>query len=96
MGGGVVSSDSKVLRTAAKPPNAGKGRRKGVPNRTTAVLKDAIMAAFDQVGGVEYLAGIAVTEPKAFCALLGRVLPTEVKADVDGSVTINIKRFSGD
>ena len=26
-----------------KPPNAGKGRKKGVPNKSTQLLKDAIL-----------------------------------------------------
>lgn len=36
--------NSKVERTGEKriPPNAGKGRRKGVPNRSTGIVREAI------------------------------------------------------
>ena len=34
-----------------KPPNAGKGRKAGVPNKTTALLKDAILRAAEGAGG---------------------------------------------
>lgn len=53
------------------------GRTKGTPNKLTASVKDAILAAFDQVGGVQYLADTAVTHPVAFMSLLGRVLPVQ-------------------
>lgn len=75
---------SKVQRdTAPKrtlPPNAGKGRKKGVPNKTTAKVKDAIMQAFDMAGGAEYLKKVSQDDPRTFCSLLGRVLPAEIQA----------------
>ena len=61
------------------------GRKKGTPNKTTAKVKDAIMEAFDKAGGVDYLVGIAREDPKTFCSLLGRVLPSEVKAELTGA-----------
>ncbi|ULJ74557.1 hypothetical protein L2W42_21240 (plasmid) [Rhizobium gallicum] len=41
---------SKQVKSAAKPPAAGKGRVKGTPNKTTALLKDAIIKAAETVG----------------------------------------------
>ena len=38
-----------------KPPNAGKGRKKGVPNRKTAAVKEALELAFQGIGGVKEL-----------------------------------------
>jgi hypothetical protein len=35
--------------------NAGKGRKKGVPNKTTKLAKEAIAEAFDQLGGTTAL-----------------------------------------
>ncbi len=58
--------------------NAGKGRRKGVPNKVTAALKDTILGALDRAGGEAYLARQADANPAAFLTLLGKVLPTQV------------------
>lgn len=61
------------------------GRQKGTPNRMTTQVKKAIIEAFDEVGGVKYLVNIATTDPKTFCALLGRIIPTEINADLTSS-----------
>ena len=37
-----LKSGSKVVKTTRKPPNAGKGRQKGVPNKATANAREAI------------------------------------------------------
>jgi len=54
------------------------GRPKGVRNKLTATVKEAIVEAFNQVGGVDYLVSIAYADPKTFCALVGKVIPLEV------------------
>ena len=61
------------------------GRQKGTPNKMTTQVKKAIIEAFDEVGGVKYLVNIAKTDPKTFCALLGRIIPTEINADLTSS-----------
>lgn len=66
-----------------KPPNAGKGRRKGVPNKVTGELKAMILEALDKAGGVAYLQQRAVDSPNAFLSLIGRVLPLQVQGDPD-------------
>jgi len=67
----------------------GRGRPKGAPNKTTVALKTAIMNAFTKVGGEDYLVTVAKDDPKTFCTLLGRVLPTELKAEENaGSGTL--------
>ena len=58
------------------------GRKKGVPNKTTVAVKDAILQAFDSVGGEKYLVQVAENDPKTFCTLLGRVLPSEIAVSV--------------
>ena len=75
--------------------NAGRGRVKGVPNRTTALLKDAIVAAAELAGRdvrpgdpeteslVSYLRWLAIEEPPAFATLLGKVLPLQGAGDRD-------------
>ncbi len=73
------------------------GRKKGTPNKVTAVMKDAIAAAIDEVGGVDYLVGVANSDPKTSCTLLGKLVPSEVRADLDSSSgpLIRIKNFTG-
>ena len=57
----------------------GGGRPKGVPNKTTALLKDMILQALSEAGGVEYLTEQARKQPTAFLQLVGRVLPLQIK-----------------
>lgn len=80
-------SDSKVVAPAArKPPNAGMGRKPGVPNKTTAALKDAVLLAAEEIGvdgegkdGLKgYLKMLAMTEPKAYAGLLGKIIPLQI------------------
>ena len=63
--------------------NRGKGRPKGSKNKTTALLKDAILKAADQAGGPDgmagYLARQAEENPGPFMSLLGKVLPMQVE-----------------
>lgn len=74
----------------------GPGRKKGVPNKTTTVLKEAILAAaaghgYDGDGedGLEgYLLKVAEEDVKAFCGLLGKVLPMQVTGADDGPIQI--------
>ena len=81
-----------------RPPNAGKGRPAGVPNKTTALLKDAILraaaAAGNKVGTegmVSYLTVQAEENPGPFMALLGKVLPMQVEGTgKDGAINISI------
>jgi hypothetical protein len=100
-----MEKSSKVVSTAKrKPPNAGKGRKKGVPNKTTALLKDAILRAAEQAGNkvgnegmVSYLALQAEENPGPFMSLLGKVLPMQVEGTgKDGEINVVIKRFSAD
>jgi len=78
--------------------NRGKGRKKGVPNRTTALLKDAILKAADQAGDkvgneglVSYLELQASENPGPFMALLGKVLPMQIAGDPENPLSIHIK-----
>lgn len=79
--------------TKRKPPNAGKGRPKGSVNRATAVLKDQILGALDELGGQKYFVLLAQNEPASFATLLGKILPTQVTAEIDGKLTVEIVRF---
>jgi hypothetical protein len=60
------------------------GRVKGQPNKLTASIKDAIEHAFDELGGASYLVHVGKNDPRTFCALLSKLLPTKL-ANADGS-----------
>lgn len=54
------------------------GRVRGTPNKLTASVKEAILAALEDAGGAKYLLGVARENPQVFCALLGKLLPNEI------------------
>lgn len=73
------------------------GRRKGVPNKVTAEVKNMILEALQGAGGVEYLKARALDTPGPFLSLLGRVLPLQVQGDPDqplvpGSIVIEFRQ----
>jgi hypothetical protein len=80
-------------RVGNSPPRS-PGRPKGSPNKTTALLKEAILNAAEETGadgtGKEGLTGyckfLATSEPKAFAQLLGKVLPTQIAGEGGGPV----------
>lgn len=68
------------------PPNAGKGRPKGVPNKITTDMRAAMVEAFDENGGVAYLSKLAKKNPALFVHMLAKLIPTEVKGAITGSI----------
>lgn len=77
------------------------GRQKGTPNKTTALLKDAILKAAEQAGGddgmVGYLTLQATENPGPFMSLLGKVLPMQIAGDDDGGpLKVVIQRYADD
>lgn len=80
----------------------GPGRPKGVPNKQTTLLKDAILKAAEEMGGpdgmVGYLKTLAADSPPAFASLLGKVLPTQLNhGDAEGGkLQVVIQRYAED
>ena len=74
----------------------GKGRPKGVLNKNTTLLKDAILQAAANAGGKDGLVGYLTTQatdnPNAFMPLLGKVLPMTVAGDPNEPISITITR----
>jgi hypothetical protein len=60
------------------------GRAKGTQNKLTVSIREAIERAFDNLGGASYLEHVGRNDPRTFCALLSKLLPTKL-ANADGS-----------
>jgi hypothetical protein len=79
------------VRPKPVPPRS-PGRPKGVGNKTTQSLKEAILRAADEAGGKEgligYLKDQALNNPTAFMGLLGKVLPLTIKGDPTAPIVI--------
>ena len=67
----------------------GPGRPKGSLNKTTAAIKEMVVQALDEAGGVEYLRNQAATNPTAFLTLVGKVLPLQVAGSLDHQVKVS-------
>lgn len=74
-----------VPKSGRRPP-AVRGNRKGVPNKVTADVKAMVLTALEHAGGAEYLCMQAFDNPKAFMALVGRVLPLQVTGQDGGPI----------
>ena len=78
-----MSSESvdKVSKSVVKKAMPKGGSRKGIPNKITKDLREAIMTAANAAhddGVVGYLKEQARDNPNSFMALLGKTLPKEV------------------
>lgn len=62
------------------------GRPAGAPNKVGYNIRQMILDAIDSLGGENYFIALAVTQPQAFAALVGRVLPTIVVVDPDADL----------
>lgn len=53
-------------------------------NKVTGQLKDMVLEALDEAGGVEYLKTQATQNPTAFLTLVGKVLPLQLSGGDQG------------
>jgi hypothetical protein len=93
-----MSDDEKETPKIGKG-KPGPGRPKGVPNKSTALLKDAILQAAQNAGGrdglVGYLETQAIENPGPFMTLLGKVLPTQTEHSGPDGEAIPLKLTIG-
>lgn len=68
----------------------GRGRPPGSLNKIGASLKDMILEATENAGGVSYLQRQADENPGPFLALLGKILPLQVTGDGGGPLKITV------
>lgn len=69
-----------------RPANA--GRKPGTPNKTTRVMREIWLEAFERAGGVDYLVQQATENPSSFMAGLLRQIPNEVAAKAEGAIEV--------
>jgi hypothetical protein len=67
------------------------GRRKGTLNRLTVDLREMILGALVEAGGRDYLVAQAHKNPKAFMALLGKLLPAHVAGGDEGPIEAEVE-----
>ena len=77
--------DSKLVTPTEnrRPPNAGKGRPVGSVNKTTAAVKETLMAAFEGVGGLDALIEWGKANPTPFYQTWAKLLPQEIKGELE-------------
>ena len=101
MSGQTPTADQKNTGRVPKPESLanlrkGGGRPKGVPNKNTTLLKDALLEAAAKAGGEQGLVGYlqlqATANPQSFLRLLGKVIPLQVTGADGDKIKIEITR----
>jgi hypothetical protein len=68
------------------------GRQKGSGNRVNRDIKEMVVQALSEAGGVKYLVQCAHKQPVAFLGLVGRVLPLTIAGKgEDGAIPISFE-----
>lgn len=90
-------SHSKVLESGGKrkPPNAGKGRKKGVQNKLTTTVKDAVQATFGELQSDKNanLTAWAKANTTDFYKIAAKLIPAAVEGTLTGEVSHKITKI---
>ena len=81
-----------TTKNTAKFAKGNPGKPKGAVNKNTKELKEMILAALSEAGGVGYLVDKA-NDPRtasAFLSLIGKVLPMQVQGDPNNPISHSI------
>ena len=84
--------EKNEAKTRVGDGTPGPGRPRNVKSRLTN-LREAVLEAFDQVGGAQYLARLAQgtsSDRAAFVGLVSKVLPTQINANVEGGIQVQL------
>lgn len=80
-----VSQPEKQSKKSGKGgARPGAGRPKGSIDKGNALIREMIVQALDEAGGVQYLVETAKSHQAAFLALIGKVMPVQVEGSEDG------------
>ena len=78
----MTRAPAKATKSTGKFGKGNPGKPKGAVNKTTKALREMILLALSEAGGVDYLVRQAKKKnPAPFMALLGKVLPMQVTGD---------------
>lgn len=73
-----------------KKMKPGPGRKKGIPNKITASIREMIETALNNKGGVKYFEKQADANPVAFMALVAKIMPNQLTLNENGLPSIAI------
>jgi hypothetical protein len=93
LGGSIAQTERRHTMPVPKgtrPPAAGKGRKPGSQNKVTKAIKDMVIEAMSEAGGVAYLVVQSRENPVAFMTLIGKVIPLQVAAAVEIGGSMNL------
>ena len=86
------ATNGRFVRGSKPLPHA--HRPKGSLNKTTLVLKEAILNSLDRLGGEEYLMNLAIENSSAYASLIAKILPSTLAADESaGNVKFEFRRI---
>lgn len=68
------------------------GRKKGTPNTKTKELSQMILGALDRLGGEDWLLSSAKDDPACFIALVGKMLPKDIRLGGGLKLQVNLYR----
>jgi hypothetical protein len=71
------------------------GRQKGTPNRLTTTFREAVILAFDRIGGHQAFAQWAADNPTEFYRIASRLIPAEMGAK-DEKIIVIVNRAGGE
>ena len=77
-------SPSGQFQTGSPSANP-KGRPRGSRNRVSESVRDEFLQAYREVGGKDYLVRFAREHPKDFIGILGRMLPKEIRHEINNA-----------
>src|SRR3984957_16672140 len=92
---GVKKTPGKRLATKGsftkENPRPGPGRPRGVPNKFTGDLKEAILAGVNgshTLGVAGFVLKLSLDTPPSAAALLGRLIPVSMAGTLDGTIVV--------
>jgi hypothetical protein len=89
----VVNRGHLFKKGDPRPPNS--GRKKGSKNAITRDIKEAMLQAFEALGGQQWLVRLGRGQKKSFAQLLGKMLPLQTGSDTPDDVADKIRAQMG-